>query len=161
MPTHEELKSGTRVRNERFGHGTVEFDKGQTTIEVNGIVENKTLVVPPNKMSMVGKIRPLLSEKAKSKSVLYHAVADPKDEDISEFEALLEEEHGEAVEDLNSMFGMYKAEQAKIENSLFETKDELDKAILAAGGSIDIGEIIDEPVLAQMLEDGQDPDAET
>jgi superfamily II DNA or RNA helicase len=32
MPTHEELKSGTRVRNERFGHGTVEFDKGQTTI---------------------------------------------------------------------------------------------------------------------------------
>lgn len=32
MPTHEELKSGTRVRNERFGHGTVEFDKGLTTI---------------------------------------------------------------------------------------------------------------------------------
>lgn len=32
MPTHEELKSGTRVRNERFGQGTVEFDKGQTTI---------------------------------------------------------------------------------------------------------------------------------
>src|SRR5436190_20149860 len=32
MPTHEELKSGTRVRNERFGQGTVEFDKGLTTI---------------------------------------------------------------------------------------------------------------------------------
>lgn len=32
MPTHEELKSGTRVRHERFGHGTVEFDKGLTTI---------------------------------------------------------------------------------------------------------------------------------
>lgn len=54
-------------------------EKGQTTIDVNGIVENKTLVVPSNKMSMLGKIRPLLSEKAKSKSVLYHAVADPKD----------------------------------------------------------------------------------
>lgn len=32
MPTPEELKSGTRVRNERFGNGTVEFDKGLTTI---------------------------------------------------------------------------------------------------------------------------------
>jgi len=32
MPAHVELKSGTSVRHERFGHGTVEFDKGPTTI---------------------------------------------------------------------------------------------------------------------------------
>jgi hypothetical protein len=54
-------------------------DKGQTTIEVNGVLDSKTLVVPPNKMGMIGKIRPLLSDKAISKSVLYHAIPDPKD----------------------------------------------------------------------------------
>src|SRR5437667_7208528 len=32
MPPQGEFKSGTRVRNERFGHGTVEFDKGPTAI---------------------------------------------------------------------------------------------------------------------------------
>jgi hypothetical protein len=57
-------------------------EKGQTVVEVNGVLDSKTLVVPPSKMNMIGKIRPLLSDKVPSKSVLYHAVADPKDPSV-------------------------------------------------------------------------------
>ncbi len=57
-------------------------DKGFITIEVVDALETKTLVVPKNKMGLLGKLRPLLRENAKSKSVLYQAVPDEKDPSV-------------------------------------------------------------------------------
>ena len=57
-------------------------DKGFTTLEVVDALDTKTLIVPKNKGILVGKLRPLLKENAKSKSVLYHAVPDETDSSI-------------------------------------------------------------------------------
>lgn len=82
---------GTMIKTLKFweppligevGTITQKNDKGFTTVEINDAVNSAVVWVPKNKMNLMQVIRPLASEKAKSRSVLYRVRADEKDPTI-------------------------------------------------------------------------------
>lgn len=64
------------------GSITSKNDKGFATVEINDATKSTVAWIPKNKSNLLSVLRPLASEKAKSRSVLYRVREDEKDSTI-------------------------------------------------------------------------------